>query len=146
MDIVIVFVGIYLAVSAAKMKKSGQISDLVVPKEEIKKCKDPEAYIRGITPWLYGFAAVAVVVGAIGILCDTKVITLGRIWTYVELGAFLAALFAFVSGMRKIKDKFSLKAVCGNGKKYIESDLEIQVKIKYNKCSTKEKVAGCGIA
>ena len=27
MDIVIVFVGIYLAVSAAKMKKSGQISD-----------------------------------------------------------------------------------------------------------------------
>lgn len=49
---------------------------------------------------------VAVVVGAIGILCDTKVITLGRIWTYVELGAFLAALFAFVSGMRKIKDKF----------------------------------------
>ena len=97
MDIVIVFVGIYLAVSAAKMKKSGQISDLVVPKEEIKKCKDPEAYIRGIT---------AVVVGAIGILCDTKVITLGRIWTYVELGAFLAALFAFVSGMRKIKDKF----------------------------------------
>ena len=123
MDIVIVFVGIYLAVSAAKMKKSGQISDLVVPKEEIKKCKDPEAYIRGITPWLYGFAAVAVVVGAIGILCDTKVITLGRIWT-----------------------NFSLKAVCGNGKKYIESDLEIQVKIKYNKCSTKEKVAGCGIA
>ena len=117
MDIVIVFVGIYLAVSAAKMKKilrefntgkkySGQISDLVVPKEEIKKCKDPEAYIRGITPWLYGFAAVAVVVGVIGILCDTKVITLGRIWTYVELGAFLAALFAFVSGMRKIKDKF----------------------------------------
>ena len=64
-------------------------------------CPDAsEAYIRGITPWLYGFAAVAVVVGAIGILCDTKVITLGRIWTYVELGAFLAALFAFVSGMR----------------------------------------------
>lgn len=31
-------------------------------------------------------------------------------------------------------------------KKYIESDLEIQVKIKYNKCSTKEKAAGCGIA
>ena len=24
----------------------------------------------------------------------------------MELGAFLAALFAFVSGMRKIKDKF----------------------------------------
>ena len=111
MDIVIVFVGIYLAVSAAKMKKSGQISDLVVPKEEIKKCKDPEAYIRGITPWLYGFAAVAVVVGAIGIpigiLCGIGGIgvTLYFIGD-VELGAFLAALFAFVSGMRKIKDKF----------------------------------------
>ena len=49
---------------------------------------------------LYGDAVISF------ILCDTKVITLGRIWTYVELGAFLAALFAFVSGMRKMKDKF----------------------------------------
>lgn len=105
MDIVIVFVGIYLAVSAAKMKKADRSVTWLSRKKKLK-CKDPEAYIRGITPWLYGFAAVAVVVGAIGILCDTKVITLGRIWTYVELGAFLAALFAFVSGMRKIKDKF----------------------------------------
>ena len=46
MDIVIVFVCIYLAVSAANMNNSGQISDLVVPKEDIKKCKDPEADIR----------------------------------------------------------------------------------------------------
>ena len=106
MDIVIVFVGIYLAVSAAKMKKSGQISDLVVPQEEIKKCKDPQEYIKEIVPWLYGFAVVAVIVGAIGILCDTKVITFGRVWTYVELGAFLVALFVFVDRMRKIKDKF----------------------------------------
>ena len=51
MDIVIVFVGIYLAVSAAKMKKSGQISDLVVPKEEIKKCK-----ASGVDNYSYGSA------------------------------------------------------------------------------------------
>lgn len=106
MDIVIVFVGIYLAVSAAKMKRSGQISDLVVPKEEIKKCRDSQAYIKEIAPWLYAFAVVAVIVGTIGILCDTKVITFGRVWTYVELGAFLVALFVFVEKMRKIKDKF----------------------------------------
>lgn len=108
MDIVIVFVGIYLAVSAAKMKKADRSVTWLSRKKKLRSVKIPTRYIRGITPWLYGFAAVAVVVGAIGILCDTKVITLGRIWTYVELGAFLAALFAFVSGMRKIKDKFFL--------------------------------------
>ena len=40
MDIVIVFVGIYLAVSAAKMKKSGQISDLVVTHSGSRKPTD----------------------------------------------------------------------------------------------------------
>ena len=116
MDIVIVFVGIYLAVSAAKMKKSGQISDLVVPKEEIKKCKDPEAYIRGITPWLYGFAAVAVVVGAIGILCDS--------------------MYFFPFPHTALREKFVFHF----------THSAYKCKQCCQKCSTKEKVAGCGIA
>ena len=41
MDIVIVFVGIYLAVSAAKMKKSGQISDWLSRKKKLRSVKIP---------------------------------------------------------------------------------------------------------
>lgn len=106
MDIVIAFVGIYLAVAAFRMKKSGTVSDLVVPQEEIKKCKDPKAYVNGIVPYMYFFAVVSFVVGVIGILCDTKVLAVGRIWTYVELIAFLAAFAFFYYGMRRVKERY----------------------------------------
>lgn len=106
MDIVIAGFGVYLAIQAFAMKANGKITSLVVPPEEIKKCKDPKGYIRAIFPFMLFFAVVAFVAGLIGILCDTKVISVGRIWTLLELAAFLIALFVFAEGMRKAKEKF----------------------------------------
>ncbi|MCI6244070.1 MAG: hypothetical protein MR646_12470 [Agathobacter sp.] len=106
MDIVIAFFGLYLAFSAFQMKKSGKISSLVVPEEEIKKCRNPKGYISGIIPYMYFFAAVSFVVGLVGILCDVKILSFRKIWTYAELLAFLLALACFVQGMRRTKEKF----------------------------------------
>lgn len=106
MDIVIAFVGIYIGISALKMKKSGQVSDLVVPPEEIKKCKDPKGYVNGIAPYMYFFSIVSFIAGVVGILGDTKVLVTGRLWSYAELGTFLIAFAVFVYGMRKVKEKF----------------------------------------
>lgn len=106
MDIVIAGLGIYLAVQAFEMKFSGKISSLVVPQEEIKHCKDTQGYIKAIFPFMLFFALVAFAAGLIGVLCDVKVITVAKAWTYVELLLFLGALSAFTVGMRKAKDKF----------------------------------------
>lgn len=106
MDIIIAGVGIYLAVEAVRMKMEGRINSLVVPEEEIKKCKDDAGYIRAIFPFMIFFAVVAFVVGIIGILADTKLISVGRIWTYIELLAFLLSLAVFAEGMRRAKEKF----------------------------------------
>lgn len=106
MDIVIAGLGVYLAIQALGMKVSGKISSLVVPQEEIKHCKDPAGYIKAIFPMMLFFAVVAFVSGLIGVLCDVKVITVGKIWTYGELILFLGALSFFAAGMRKAKDKF----------------------------------------
>ena len=106
MDIVIAGFGVYLAFQAVGMKASGKISTLVVPQEEIKGCKDPEGYIKAVLPLMIFFAVVAFAAGLIGILCDMKVISVGRIWTFIELALFLLSLFVFAGGMRKAKEKF----------------------------------------
>lgn len=106
MDIFITFFGIYLAFSAIRMKRSGRINSLVVPEEEIGKCRDSKAYIREIFPYMIFFAVVSLIAGTIGILCDTKIISMGRLWGFIELGAFLAALAFFVYGMRLTKSKY----------------------------------------
>ena len=106
MDIVIAGFGVYLALQAVGMKASGKISTLVVPKEEIKGCKDPDGYIRAVFPLMLFFAVVAFAAGLIGVLCDMEVISVGRMWTFIELAVFLLALFVFAGGMRKAKDKF----------------------------------------
>lgn len=106
MDIVITIFGIYLTVSAIQMKRSGKINSLVVPEEEIGKCKDAKGYVAGIFPYMIFFAIVSLIVGTIGILCDTEILRMGRLWSFVELGAFLAALAFFAYGMRHTKSKY----------------------------------------
>ena len=57
MDIVIAFFGIYLGVIAVRMKKTGKINSVVVAENEIKKCKDPKAYINSSFPYMIFFCA-----------------------------------------------------------------------------------------
>ena len=108
MDIVIAFFGIYLGVIAIRMKKTGKINSVVVAEDEIKKCKDPKAYIKSSFPYMIFFAIVSFVVGVVGILADRKIIQVGRVWTYVELVAFLIALAIFAHGMRENRSKYIL--------------------------------------
>lgn len=106
MDIVVVFFGIYLAVNAAQMKRSGRVSSFVVPEQEMKKCKNPKAYINGIVPYMYFFSVISMLVGGVGILCDINVLNIGKTWVFLELASFLIALAGFVRGMRAMKTKY----------------------------------------
>ena len=91
MDIVIAGFGLYLAIAGFFMKK---------------KCKDTKAYIAGVVPYMYFFGLVALVAGVIGILGDLEIVSLGRIWSFIELALFLGALVLFTHGLRGQKDKY----------------------------------------
>ena len=106
MDIVIAGFGLYLAIVAFGMKKSGKINGLVIAEQEQKKCKDTKAYIAGVVPYMYFFGLVALVAGVIGILADLEIVSFGRIWSFVELALFLGALVLFTHGLRNQKDKY----------------------------------------
>ena len=106
MDIVIAGFGLYLAIAGFFMKKNGKINSLVIAEEEQKKCKDTKAYITGVVPYMYFFGLVALVAGVIGILGDLEIVSLGRIWSFIELALFLGALVLFTHGLRGQKDKY----------------------------------------
>lgn len=106
MDIVITVFGLYLVIIAIRMKKSNKINSLVIAEQEQKKCKDTKAYIAGVVPYMYFFGAVAAVAGVIGILGDLEILSLARIWSFVELALFLGALVFFTHGTRSQKDKY----------------------------------------
>lgn len=106
MDAIIAAVGVYTAIQAIIMKAGGKISTLVVPPEEIKGCKDPKGYINTVFPLMLILAVIVFATGLIGVLCDLEVITVGRVWTIVELLLFLSALCVFTWGMRRAKEKF----------------------------------------
>lgn len=106
MDLMVAGVGIWIAVSAVQMKRSGKVSGTIVPEEEVKKCKDPEKYIAGIVPYLYVFSAFLFLAGVIGILCDLRVLSFGMPWRYGELALFLFVLAVCVHRLNTMKSKY----------------------------------------
>ena len=106
MDIVIAAFGLYLVFVALGMKRNGKINTLVIVEHEQKKCRDTKAYIAGVVPYMDFFGIVALVVGVIGILGDLKVLSLARVWSFIELALFLGALVIFTHGLRNQKEKY----------------------------------------
>lgn len=106
MDIAIALVGLYLGIVAIYMKKTGKISPLVIPENEIPKCRKPAAYIEDITPSMLLFGIIAVLVGVFGIFCDMKIVTIGKLPAMMELLGFLLTLAGFSHQMKEAKKKY----------------------------------------
>lgn len=96
--------GVYMIAAALKMKKTGEISAVVITEEEIAKCKNKQGFIEFIYWKEAVFGGMIVIVGALGIIND-KVISLG-IFNIVELVVFLAAFLWFQNSLGKARDKF----------------------------------------
>lgn len=103
-DIVIVFFGSYMIVSAFIMKKSGKISSAVIANEEIASCKDNEGFIAFIYWKEALFGGVIVLVGILGLINDL-VISLGS-FNLIEMVLFLAAFIWFQQQLRKARSRF----------------------------------------
>ncbi len=106
MDAAIACVGIYLVIVAFYMKKTGKISPLVVPEQEIGKCRKPAAYIGDVLAPMTVFGILAFAVGVFGVLCDMGVVTVGRIAGLMELLGFLLAFAGFSHQMKLAKSKY----------------------------------------
>lgn len=103
-DIVIAVFGIYMIGASLKMKKTGNISSVIITEEEIAKCKDKQGFIAFMYWKETAFGGVLVLVGALGLI-DSLVASLGK-WNIVELIVFLAAFVWFQTELRKARVKY----------------------------------------
>ncbi len=104
MDLAIVIIGIYMAYLAVRMHRTKEVGSLILTEEEKKKCRKPEKFAEYVSPRMFGFSCILIVVGALRVLCDT-VISIGN-WSFLVLVVFLAAFFWFLEQIRKAKDLF----------------------------------------
>ncbi len=103
-DIVILIFGVYMVVSALRMKRTGAISQTVITPEEIAKCKDK----RGFIEFMYWkealFGGLITLVGVLGIVNDL-VVSLGA-FNIIEMLVFLAAFLWFQNELRRAREKY----------------------------------------
>lgn len=106
-DIVIALFGVYMIVTSLKMKRTGQINEILLAKDELKKCKDTDGFIAFIYWREAVFGVCVLLVGILGIL-DKTVLSLGKI-NYVELIVLLVGYVWFQHSLNQARDRFLRK-------------------------------------
>lgn len=95
-DIVIMLLGIYMIFAALKMRKTGEISPVIITPEEIARCRDKSGFIAFMYWKEAVFGGILTVVGVLGVVNDKL----------IELLLFLAAFLWFQEELRKARAKF----------------------------------------
>lgn len=104
MDIAIFFVGLYLARVAYGMMKTKKINKMILPEEEIFRCKDKEAFVTYIAPRMFVFSILTIVASIIGWIFD--LMDAQGEESLFGVIIFLAALVIFYMQFNKAKKMF----------------------------------------
>lgn len=104
-DAVIILLGVYMLYVSLHMMKVGEISSVLIAKEEMTRCKDKRGFINEMSPKLIWFASIILVVGAVGIILDLLDYS-GGILNYAILVIFLIAFVVYTRQMRSARSKY----------------------------------------
>ncbi len=106
-DILLLVFGSYMIFAAIRMKKTGKISTLIVPAQEIERIHDKEAFISEIYGKMMLFAAVIACYGLFGTLTDLipgmPGVAIGNI---IGILIFFVVMFWFFKSLSKAKGKY----------------------------------------
>lgn len=104
-DLIIGGFGVYLIFTAFKMRKTGEISTIVVNKEDINKCKDKAGFIDFIFTKAVAFGLVALLFGVVSFINDS-VFAMGAAVNWIGMIVFLILWIWFTHALRKGREKF----------------------------------------
>ena len=107
-DLIAVFFGIYMIGSALKMKRTGEISTIIMTAKEIEKCKDKAGYIAFIYWKEAVFGALFILVGIIGFI-NSYVVSLGLWLNAIDLLIFLGAFLWFYHELGEARERYVVK-------------------------------------
>lgn len=104
LDAVIAMMGVYLIFAGWKMKKTNEISVLLIAEEERKKCKNKERFIQDIYWKEMTFGVVMAIVAVLGFI-NEFVTKLGK-FNYIELAVFLLVFIWFQHELVAARGKY----------------------------------------
>lgn len=104
LDAVIAIMGVYLIFAGWKMKKTNEISVLLIAEEERKKCKNKERFIQDIYWKEMTFGVVMTIVAVLGFI-NEFVTKLGK-FNYIELAVFLLVFIWFQHELVAARGKY----------------------------------------
>lgn len=104
LDAVIAMMGVYLIFAGWKMKKTNEISVLLIAEEERKKCKNKEGFIQDIYWKEMAFGVAMTIVAVLGFI-NEFVTKLGK-FNYIELAVFLLVFIWFQHELVAARGKY----------------------------------------
>lgn len=104
LDAVIAIMGVYLIFAGWKMKKTNEISVLLIAEEERKKCKNKERFIQDIYWKEMTFGVAMTIVAVLGFI-NEFVTKLGK-FNYIELAVFLLVFIWFQHELVAARGKY----------------------------------------
>lgn len=104
-DVIIAGLGVYLIYSAWQMKRTGEISTVIINSIEIARCKDKKSFIDNIYKQTVIFGMISLIFGLLGCINDA-VYPLGKIFDIGGVVVFLMSWLLFTREVRKKKEIF----------------------------------------
>ena len=104
-DVIIVALGVYLIYAGFQMKRTGEISTVIINRMEIGNCRDKKGFIDKIYKQTLIFGVVALAFGILGGVND-MLYSLGRVYDIGSVLIFLVVWFWFTKAIRNGRKEF----------------------------------------
>lgn len=96
--------GLYVLVSALKMKVTGEISSFLASQEEMYKCKKKKEFAEAVQGRMLMFGTVTIAYGVCNVL--NELLWKNKMFAIFTLGVFLLACGLFITVLRKARAEY----------------------------------------
>lgn len=109
-DIILVIVGLVVLSQARKMKETGEVTDFIIPEQEMKVIHDHKKFAGEVSELMYKLAVVLLISGGASLFNSLVIQRLqsvvGRVISIALAVIFVAAWVVFSRQLEKIKAKY----------------------------------------
>lgn len=96
--------GLYVFLSALKMKLTGEISSFLASPEELYKCKKKKEFAAEVQGRMMAFGVIGFLFGSSNIV--NELLWQNKMFYIFTLGVFLLACGLFITVLRKAREKY----------------------------------------
>lgn len=101
---ILVIFGLYMTAAGLRMKKTGELSPMLLAPEEIAACRDKDTFIRFMYWREAAFGGGTAILGVLGLVNDLVLSV--KFFPYAKMAAFLAAFVWFACALKSARASY----------------------------------------